>query len=367
MKKAFEKIVNSFFHIFKIKNDVIIFECGRNKVDDNPLAIYEYMKKNNLDKNYKLVFLVKKGTDVSSLDSKDVYYYRTFSELYYKATAKYLIRSQSIGGIIKKRKGQIVIYADHGIFGLKKSGYDVTNAKDRPPAPMTYGWDYFISASSYNSKLLRSSTGYRGKILNLGLARTDKLVNIDPKKVEKIKRDLGLLNNKKKVILYAPTFRDNKDNVDDSKINCLASLTDYKVIITCHPLAKKGWDKYDLDSNFINAIDYEINDLLLVTDLLITDYSSVIFDFLLLNKPMVFYPYDYDEYVTIRNGFYLDYKKDLPGPIAYNDKELIKILNDKNLINSYEEKRKKFSKKYIELCDGNVCKRIVDMIINNEL
>ena len=367
MKKIIINIINYMFCIFKVDNSKIVFECGRNKVDDNPLAIYEYMKKNNLDEKYKLVFLTSKGVDISALDHRDVYYYKTIKGLFHKATAKYLIRSQSIGGIIKKRNDQLVIYVDHGIFGLKKSGYDVTNAKDRPPVPMTYGWDYFVSASSYNSKLLRSSTGYRGKILNLGLARTDKLVNIDKEKVKKIKQDLGLLNNNKKVILYAPTFRDNKDNVDDSKINCLASLTDYKVIITCHPLAKRGWDKYNLDSNFINAIDYEINDLLLVTDLLITDYSSVIFDFLLLNKPMVFYPYDYDEYVTIRNGFYLDYKKDLPGPIAYNDKELIKILKDKNLINSYDAKRKKFSKKYIELCDGNVCKRIVDMIINNEL
>lgn len=367
MKKVIEKVINIFFHIFKIQNNKILFECGRDKVDDNPLAIYEYMKNNCLDKEYKLIFLVSRGTNTASLDPKDTFYYRTFMGYFHKATAKYLIRSQSIGGIIKKRKGQIVIYVDHGIFGLKKCGYDVTNPKKRPPLPMTYGWDYYISASCYNSKILKSSTGYEGKILNLGLARTDKLVNVDLERIKRIKEELNLIDNKKKVILYAPTFRDDNSNVVNSKIDYLSKLENYKVIITCHPLAKEKWQNYKMPNEFVNAINYEINDLLLVTDILITDYSSVIFDFLILNKPIVFYPYDYEKYVKMRNGFYLNYNKDLPGPIAYDIEDLLKILNNEDLINSYNGKRKEFSKKYIELCDGNVCKRIVDMIIKKEL
>lgn len=367
MKNIIQKIINCFFHIFPINDKKILFECGRNKIDDNPLAIYEYMKKEKLDRTYKLVFLASKGSNTSALDSKDTYYYRTFLGMYHKATAKYWIRSQSIGGLIEKRKGQIVLYTNHGIVGLKKCGYDVTNAKERPPISMTKGWDYFIASSKSDIPILKSSTGYQGKILSLGSARTDKLINIDSKRIQKIKKDLGLTNNKKKVILYAPTFRDYEDSPKNWKINDLSKLKDYKIVVTCHPLARKLWEEYPLDKSIINALDYEIDDLLLISDVLITDYSSVFFDYLLLNKPIVFYPYDYDKYVKERKGFYFDYKKDLPGAIAYNIEELLNILKNNKELHKYDQKRRKFRKEHLELCDGNSCQRIVEKIINKEL
>ena len=366
MKKILSFFLNAFFRMFPIQNNKITFESGRNKVDDNPLAIYEYIKKENIN-NFKLMWIVTKNTDVSMLKKGEYCYYKSFKSYYHLATTKYKIKSQSIGSLLNKRNGQICLYADHGSFGLKMSGYDLTNAKHRPPLEYTKEWDYYLAPNEYSLKQNMSATGYDGKSYASGLARTDKLVNIDNNRVYELRKKYNLLDEKRPVVLYAPTFRDKDLEIGKCsyKIDELCKLKSIKFIVTCHPQEKELASKLEIPDNVINAINEEINDLLLITDILITDYSSVIFDYFLLKKPVVFYPYDYDEYMTYRN-FYLDYKKDLPGPICYTQKEVIKVLNNTKLFDKYSDKINEFNKKFNAENDGKVCKKIVDKIINGE-
>ncbi len=371
MKKILIKLLNIFVNILKIDDKKIIFEAGRGIVDGNVKAVYDYIVENNI-KDFKTIWFVEKGTDVSSLREGDYIYYGTLRKYYHLATAKYWIRSQSLGGLIKKRKGQIYIQLFHGNGPMKKMGYDVTNAKERPPIDHVKEWDYYIGHSEEDINIIKSSTGYNNKCEILGMACIDSTLKLvkDNERKKQILEKLGILekSKNKKIIFYAPTFRDfdlDKD-VIDVPIEELATLKDYIVIVRFHPLVRK---KVNLDlfkhDNIVNGCDYpDSADILSITDILITDYSNIYMQYLPLELPIIFYPYDYEAYVELRGGFYLDYKKEVPGVICYTEEELINtIKNISNLSKEIKKKQKVFNKKHNYLADGNASKRLVDKII----
>lgn len=371
MKKVVSIVINWFFSFFKVKEKKIIFESGRNLIDGNVKAVYDYMIENNIDQ-FKIVWLVNKKCDISMLRQGDYAYYKTFRGLYHQATAKYWIRSQSIGSILKKRKNQVYIQLWHGNGVLKKMGYDVTSAKERPVVDHVREWDYYIANAKYDAKVIRSSTGYDKEIKVLGMACVDNVLkNANNKNFKKeVLKKIGIESKvkDKKIILYAPTFRDfdlDKETID-VPIDHLANLKNYIILVRLHPLVR---DKINLNlfnhDNIINVCDYpDSSELLPVADILITDYSSIIHEFSPLKKPSIFYAYDYDKYVKLRGGFDLDYKKELPGPICYNEKELIQTLEDIDKIEKeYKPNLEAFNKKYNYLSDGNASKRFVDNLI----
>ena len=178
MRYIVEKIINLFAKLLPIQENKILFQSGRNKVDCNPYAIYKYIKE-NCSNDYRCIWLVEKNTDISMLDKKDFYYYKTILGLYHQITAKYWIRSQSLGGIIKKKKNQIYIQTWHGAGELKKSGYDCMAKKDRPNEELEHvrEWDYLVATDEDNKKAMLSSTNYKGKTIVLGSADSDFIIN----------------------------------------------------------------------------------------------------------------------------------------------------------------------------------------------
>ena len=371
LKKILIYLINKIFEIFPIEKNKIIFESGRDLIDGNAKAVYDYIIKHNISK-FKLIWLVTKKTDVSEIKKQNYAYYKTIKGLYHLATANYLIKNQSIGEVIKKKKGQIYIQLFHGNGVMKKMGYDVDEEKDRPVVPHAREWDYYIANDINEEKVIKSSTGYKGKIEVLGMASVDTVIN-NCKNKNRQKEILKKLNidNGKKNILYAPTFRDY--DLDKRTISVpikeLSKLKDYNVIIRLHPLIKDKVDtslfKFD---NIVNGCNYpDVCDILPISDILITDYSSIFYEYMPVNSPIIFYPYDYEKYVKLRGGFYLDYNKELPGPICYNEKELVKTIKyiDK-IYPTYEEKRKKFNKKYNSLSDGKASERFLKKLLNDE-
>lgn len=368
MKKIIKEIVflilNTIFKIFPIDQNKIVFESGRDLIDGNAKAIYDYMKENGVNK-YKLVWLVSKTTDVSGVDKNDYAYYKTLKGTYHLATAKYLLKNQSIGEVIKKKRGQIYFQLFHGNGVLKKQGYDVTNAKERPVVDHAKEWDYYIANDINDEKTIKSATGYKGKVEVLGMASVDNVFK-NCKNEELKKKVLKTLNidNNKKNILYAPTFRDfdfDKEIID-VPIESLSKLKDYNIIVRLHPLVRNKVNKELFKHpNIINGCNYpDVNDILIITDILITDYSSIFYEYMPVNSPIIFYPYDYDKYVELRGGFYVDYKNELPGPICYNEKELLDTIKDiDNIYSGYLDKRKKYNKKYNSLSNGKAAERFV--------
>lgn len=371
IKNIISFFLNKLFAIFPIVPNKIVFESGRDLIDGNAKAIYNYIKKNDIN-NYRTIWLVTKSTDVSDIDTNDYAYYKTLKGLYHLSTAKYLLKNQSIGEIITKKKGQIYIQLFHGNGVMKKQGYDVNEAIERPVVSHAKEWDYYIANDENDEKTIRSATGYNGKIEILGMAAVDTVINNckDEQKKQNVLKHLNI-NNSKKNILYAPTFRDYDldKNIINIPIKELSKLKDYNIIIRLHPLVRTKVDKslFNLD-NFINGCNYpDVSDILAITDILITDYSSVFYEYMPKNSPIIFYPYDYDKYVALRGGFYVDYKKELPGPICYTEKELLNVIKKIDEIHpQYIEKRRKFNKKYNNLSDGKASERLVNNLINNK-
>ena len=108
--------------------------------------------------------------------------------------------------------------------------------------------------------------------------------------------------------------------------------------------------------------DVDINELYAITDLLVTDYSSVFFDYSILNRPILFYMYDLDEYKDMLRGFYLDIFSELPGPIIQNEDELLYIIKNK-IFDKSTEQLNKFRKRFNYLDDGNAAKRVIERLI----
>ncbi len=204
------------------------------------------------------------------------------------------------------------------------------------------------------------------KVYALGTPRTDVFYDESTKEHirEQIFRDHPDLSGKH-VILYAPTFRDvGKDRTQfhpDLDFDFLSkSLQEDQVMVICpHPLMENSILDKSYDNIFVYR-DHPTNNYMMVSDLLITDYSSVIFEYALLNKPIVFFCYDINIY---NRGFYLRYPEDLPGPVITDQKELSEYLGS---IKDYSvsDQFQNFLDKYMSSCDGHSAERIAALIMD---
>ena len=368
MKKVIIDLFNLFFKLFKVKKNKIIFQSSPDKIDGNPYALYKYIKE-NCPNDFETRWLITDKTDISLVDKKECSYSRTFRYYYDLATAKYWIRSHFTGSILRKKKNQVYLQLWHGWGNFKKCGYDIEDKiplKDRKPVSYVSECTCYLAAEKYIASCMRTSIGFDKPIEEFGMGRTDYLVNLDQKEIDRLKKKYNLPKNKK-TILYAPTFRDNNLENDNFELPIL-SLKNNKninVIVCLHPIVAKSLKINKLPSNFYNFSGIDITELSIISDALITDYSSTIFDYSILEKPMIFYMYDIDEYLKYR-AFYLDYKKDLPGPIVKTEKELYNLIENIDKVEKeYKKKLMDFKKKYNYMNDGHINERIVNKIKEN--
>lgn len=288
---------------------------------------------------------------------------------YLLATCKYLINDVTFHTAFIKRKGQIYLNTWHGIplkkMGLEeeKTGYLFGNmqrnflASDYLLFPNEYMKDIMFRA--YSLKNL-----YRGLILDEGYPRNS--IFFDREREKYLKNKLGLIN--KQIIVYMPTWRGNTESKKiDNYIIKLTShldkidekLNDHQILyIKLHPLVKKvlNINKYKNIKQFPNG--YETYDILNVADCLITDYSSVMFDFACSNKQIILFTYDIDEYLLDR-GIYIDIEK-LPFAHAKTVEELISAINDK----AYD--KNKFIYEIIKNDNKDAAKHICSIILSDK-
>ena len=174
------------------------------------------------------------------------------------------------------------------------------------------------------------------------------------KDIAEIKRSIGIPADKK-VILYAPTWRDDEAS-GIGKYHFSTALNvgkmyeafgkDMVMIIKYHYLVEDNTD-WSVYGDFVYVFDQsiDISQLYLVSDILITDYSSVMFDYSLLGRPMYFYCYDIEKYKNILRGFYFDFENMSPGPISKTTEELIEDIESERHM-KYEEKYNEFRQMY---------------------
>ncbi len=374
-----------------VDEKMIIFESFfAKKYACSPKAIYEYMSNNSEYDDYKFVWAFRNPNDMKELfRDKKVILLKYDSKKYYRyyAKAKYWVTNTRLPECIIKKNNQVYIQCWHGT-PLKRLGYDIkvkgNNALSSNKAVRKqYNRDakrytYMLSPSKFSTEKFISAfnlenLGKKDIIVEKGYPRNDELFKYNDEYIKKVKEELGIPLNKK-LILYAPTWRDNQHQVGvgytfDIKFN-LNKLKEkfgdeYVVLMRLHYLVA---DRLNLNGKYPGfAYDVSkynnVNDLYIISDILITDYSSVFFDYANLKRPILFYMYDLDTYKNNTRDFYIELEE-LPGPIITKEKELFKnIENIEQVRKQYEEKYKKFNDKFNYLDDENSSKRVVETCI----
>lgn len=368
---------------------VILFSAfdGRN-YSDSPRAIYEYMLEDERFSEYTFVWAFKEPKKFTHiLDNKNTYIVveNTLSYEQICAQAKYWFFNFRVADHICPKDDQVYVQLWHGT-PLKRLGFDIAvsdnamNSKEEIRdkyridaikfkyllAPSAFAGGKFISA--WNLKKI----GKENVILEAGYPRNDFLINYTHEEVKRLRSNLKIPENKK-IILYAPTWRDNQHNakmgyvytpeVDFDKLKENLG-EEYVILFRAHYLVANSFN-FKKHGGFVYDVSNEsdINRLYVISDLLITDYSSVFFDYANLRRPMIFYMYDLDDYANEIRGFYITLDE-LPGPIVQTqDKLLDAIVNVFDREHVYADKYKAFCKEFNYLDDGQASKRVIEAVI----
>lgn len=339
-----------FSPFIRIDEHLMLFGTAFEKFADNPKYLFLHVVKN--EKGFNPVWITNDTTVIKELN--DVGYKAikrdSFKAFLYAMRAKYYFFSHFIEDIFYfKRRKTIAINLWHG-SPLKKMGFDSVvdlkwlKKRQKLKIKIPYEiWDYLIVAHEKWAPYFESSMKIsRNKILPLGLPRNDILweVKFNHKKFLEIKRNvfdaLSIKDVTKKVILYAPTFRDDsvlsrrlirEINKIIKKMEKILDNTEYIFLIRLHPFDAKKVDEIISKSKIIfNTSSYDdLYELLAITDIFISDYSSSIFDFTILGKPIVLYQFDLEEYKKLRGGLYNTLTENC-FIIVNNDVKLISIL-----------------------------------------
>ncbi|WP_086429035.1 bifunctional glycosyltransferase/CDP-glycerol:glycerophosphate glycerophosphotransferase [Staphylococcus cornubiensis] len=374
-----------YFLTDKIDNvnaKTVVFESfGGKNYSDNPKYIYEYMKNHYPELNYKWVFNNPKMNHVPGeavkVEKNSGAYYQAYSE------AKIWVSNARLPLFLNKKSNQTYIQTWHGT-PLKRLANDMkvvrmpnttTSLYKRNFYKETSRWDYLISPNQYSTEIFRTAFWMPPeKTLEIGYPRNDILVNRanDLALQAEIREELNIPEGKK-IIMYAPTWRDDefvkkggytfKLKIDLAQLQ-EALGAEYIILLRMHylisnQLSLNGYEDFAIDVSNYN----DISRLYLICDCLITDYSSVMFDYGILKRPQLFFPYDIEKYSKELRGFYIDYHTELPGPIYTDSDVLIEGLKNIDQIReTYQDKIETFHQRFCSSENGRASQYIGDMI-----
>ncbi|TPR21763.1 bifunctional glycosyltransferase/CDP-glycerol:glycerophosphate glycerophosphotransferase [Apilactobacillus timberlakei] len=377
-KKIFRSLSYSLlypFMRFLPLRKIMVFDCyWSSKFDSNERLMYEYMQKSHPE--IKTVWFFKNTQTPINGEATKVKV-NSFMYWYYLAVSKYIIQNTNMPNRYAKRKGQIEVETLHGTF-LKHMGFDEPHFKFASHgvqsrfAKRNRRWDYMVVPSDYMGEIATKAFDYDQKLIKSGFPRNDELyTNNNDGYINSVKNRLGIPLDKK-VILYAPTYRE--DEGFDFQLNLdkmQAKLSDkYVLLVRLHYFVAHSNSFYSNPGFVFDVSDYNnINDLYLISDAMITDYSSVMFDYAHLKRPMLFYAYDKDWYLDDENrGVYLDYDKEIPGPIIKTEDELINRIQHLDAVaDNYHDKLIDFYDKFAQYGqNGDASKEVVEKILSTK-
>lgn len=391
IKKCLKAMVLVFYHIMAhilpVNKRIIVFQSslGRN-YSGSPRAVYEKMAELGLDRQFHCYYILnhpetyqgKLPGRIKLLKNSRIKYYCIM------AAAGIWVSDTRFQNYMIKRKQTIYIQTWHGT-PLKKLALDLDalymageqNLAEYKEAfrKNAAAWDYLISQNPFSTETFRRAFAFQGKILPIGYPRNDVLFKkMPPDKIAENKKKHGFPPDKK-IMLYAPTWRDNayydsasyrfETQMDFEKMR-QAFKGEYILAAKFHYMVqeKADWNKYP-DFVYPVSAETDIADLYPLADLLITDYSSVMFDYSILKRPMFFYAYDLPAYRDTLRGFYFDFTLEAPGPIVTTTDELIqeiKDLTEENYKEKYGNCYLEFCRKYNPYDNGTASERVVEII-----
>ncbi|HUD40203.1 MAG TPA: bifunctional glycosyltransferase family 2 protein/CDP-glycerol:glycerophosphate glycerophosphotransferase [Streptosporangiaceae bacterium] len=310
--------------------------------------------------------------------------------------SRYLIANDHLPQPHRRRRGQRYVQTWHGT-PLKRLGYDIARPSffsgsryfDFMAADVAR-WDQLISPNPFATPIFRTAFKYDGEVIETGYPRNDALLagtGTAPDLAESgagsaaesaravIKGRLGVPDGRR-VAMYVPTWRDDQHHGDSAYrldfqldlARAAAELSDEFVLLVRGHHLMEGWVRAAGAPGFaIDVTGYpDINDLLVITDVLITDYSSVMFDFAPTGRPMLFFTYDLEQYRDQLRGFYFDFEAEAPGPLLATSDEVIAALADLDQVAArYLSAREAFVARYCPLDDGKASVRACDQIFKD--
>lgn len=380
LREILKGLYNIMYSVLPLSRNVILFESnvGRN-YSGNPKYIYKEMVNQGLDRQYKCVWILENiHTEIEGkcrkIKRKRLKYF------YYFAIARVWIMDSRQPLYMKKKKGSIYIQTWHGT-PLKKLGLDmqfVNMVKTRDIqlfhqefVKCTERWDYLLSPNTYSTDIFKRCFGFRGKLVEIGYPRNDIFVNKKAQDIDQL-RDKYKIDKTKRTILYAPTWRDSHANKDGSyKFNTgidlirLSECLDnkYNIIVKPHYLTKLKIRDIRNSNIILSNWEEDIQELCLISDILITDYSSIIFDYVILDKPIIIYAHDIEEYKEKSRDLYFDITQELVLNTVYTQQEVINYINELEN-NNYiiTSQQRLFKDKYTFLENGKASMTCVNII-----
>ena len=352
------------FFVFPIKNNRIFFSAysGR-QYSCNPKYISDWIEQNYKDE-FEIIWAFNEPDAFSYLKNRNIkcVKFKSIKYLYYLLTSKIVIDNVESWSILPKRTGLYVINTWHGGGAYKGVGLkrkDTSETLDKNMLRKNERISIYLSSSKVFSQMtLRESFQYNGKIMECGMPRNDLLIKNDENKKNIIKEKLGI-NKKTGIVIYAPTFRHDlkyKYMLDYEKtLNALKNRfgKEWIMLIRTHYYLQS--EKIE-SSRVKNVSDYpDMQELLLISDVLITDYSSSIWDFSLMEKPCFLFMPDYNEYIDERE-FYTPIQ-DWPYPASFSMEDL----EDKIIKYDHEIAKKRILNHHIKLgiCESGMASEIV--------
>lgn len=351
MKNIIKNFVYFFFHrlfcLLPLKKRVVFTSFGGKQYSCNPRAIseklaevYPYIEQIWIMNTKPPIFI--KHAKIVTGKIKRIYYY---------ATSKFLIDNSILNPIFKRRKNQFYIETWHGDCSFKRIGMDSSIRYDKDSHKMKYQFNYAVTGSRFGEEyIFKKAIPFDGSLLKVGSPRNDIFFNGHQELTKTIKKELNL-SDECGILLYAPTFRDShKDNdvfridFDVHKILALLKENDpfhrnWVALLRLHS-AEKATFASIFSEDIIDVTEYyDMANLLLISDLCISDYSSCSIDFAVANKVSVLFHFDKQNYSKSDRELLFD-DEELPFLIANNETDLANIVSEVFLINKEEYAKK---------------------------
>ena len=290
------------------------------------------------------------------------------------AEAAYLVNNNNFPHFFTKAGGQVYLQTWHGT-PLKRIAGDI---RDQGSFPLTYlrtmeaearAWDHLVSPSPYCTEIFRRAFGYAGPVLEVGHPRNDALVGAEATdRGTAVRAQLGLAVSDQ-VVLYAPTWRDGEGGAGERRLLLdpgllTRELPEVVLLVRGHANTAAAERLRQATGGRVRDVTLhpDINDLFLASDALVTDYSSVMFDYAVLDRPMLFLVPDLEDYRDRARGFYFDFEREAPGPLHTDTRALVEDLGAGDAGASYAQARAAFRHRFAPMDDGHAAARVVDAL-----
>jgi CDP-glycerol glycerophosphotransferase len=360
-----------------LRDQVLFISWKGKQCGDNPLGIAEELRRRGDDREHLWAV-----TDWSVPVPEGGTAVLRGTQEYYEALArsKYLISNDDMQAPFRKRDGQFYLQTWHGT-PLKKIGFDIANPQfisgtayfDHLAQDIAQ-WDLLLSPNPFSTPVMRGAFRYDGEIGEYGYPRNDLLCRSDAAEVAARVRDRLGLPPGKRVVLYAPTWRDNQVYANgrryrfDMRLDLERAWSelgeDHVFLIRGHHHMADDVPAGMRPGFAVNVSAYpDITELYLVSDVLVTDYSSTMFDYAVTGRPMLFFTYDLADYRDNLRGFYFDFEAEAPGPLLATSAEVIAAVRDVDAVAaSYREAYERFAARFASLDDGKAGARVCDRV-----